>query len=658
MKRLSPERLVAIALVATSLYVWMGVAGNGFISFDDHLYVCANPHVRSGLTFDGMLWAFRAFHATNWHPMTWLSHMLDCELFGLNPAGHHLISLFFHIANALLLLLLLQKATGRIWESAAVAFLFALHPLRVESVAWISERKDVLSGFFAMLTMLAYVEYVRQHSQNRYVLTLFCFATGLMAKPMLVSLPFVLLLLDFWPLQRIRDVQIAGRVSKPFFPSSSGDPDYTFGRLVIEKIPFFLLSAASSVITFQAQHQGGALSTFEVVPLRLRVVNALVSYWEYLGKIIFPSDLVAFYPYQLDRLFLWQGLAATAFLAAVSLLVVFQARRRPFLFTGWFWFLVMLVPVIGIVQAGAQSMADRYTYLPSIGILIGIVWTIPSLPGRVFHNRFLLAAGFTTAVILLSHATRYQIGLWKNTETLFGHAASVTKGNYLAHYLLGGTMEAKNELDAAQSEYEKALAIWPHYHEAHRHLGMVLTKKGLHSEAMSHYEEALRINPTDASSHLTYADVLVEQGDLDGAAFHYLEAIRIDSDLVEAHNGLGVVTARMQKMDDAVLHLRRAIELCPQCAEPHNNLGRLLTIQGDIEKAAIELLLAIELSPDFAEAHNNLALLYLKLGAIEDALYHAARALHLRPHYEKARANLKRIVAVYAQPEGIEGQSE
>jgi tetratricopeptide (TPR) repeat protein len=530
--------------------------------------------------------------------------------------------------------------------------LFALHPLRVESVAWVSERKDVLSGFFGILTMLSHVHYVRHRSPSRYALTLLLFALGLMAKPMLVTLPFVLLLLDFWPLQRSTLQTIPSLPPQPSFTSSLETPSQPLVSLLIEKIPFLVLSAASSVITFVVQHKAGAVSGSEIVPLTTRIGNALVSYCAYLGKLFWPSNLAVFYPHPGHELPLWDPAAAALFLLALSLLVIFQAQRRPFLVTGWFWFLGMLVPVIGIIQVGGQSMADRYTYLPSIGIFIMVAWTPPSLPWRIFHQRLLLATGLSVVLIFLSIATWVQTGYWKDTGAVFGHALSVTTNNHLAHCFLGDVLASENKLDQAQSEHEKALAIWPRFAEAHNGLGRVLAKRGFRQEAMSHFEIALREKPNFASAHLSVANELAESGDLEGALSHYSEALRINPDSVDAHSGLGVMMARTNRLPEALSHLTTATQLCPRCPEPHNNLGRVFTLLGNINEAAGQFQQAIQLDPTLAEAYNNMGLIYFNLGALEEASYYFSAALHFKSDYAKARLNLKRVAVLIAQSKG------
>ncbi len=648
MRALFSDRFVGLVLILACLIAFGRVAKCDFINFDDGPYITQNIHVRSGLSPKSIAWAFTAMHSANWHPVTWLSHMLDYEMFEMNPAGHHLMNLFLHIANALLLFLLLKNATGCFWESAAVAALFALHPLRVESVAWVSERKDVLSAFWGLTAMLVYIQYARYRTTANYLLFSVLFTLGLMAKPMLVTLPFVLLLLDFWPLHRLRFGRINARFS-PEQPSSSHQaPDIAIGSLILEKIPLFLLSGASSLVTFIAQSEGGAVSTFEAMPVKVRLINALMSYWYYLGKTFWPVDLAIFYPHRGALLPLWQGIAAGVFLAAVSFLVLHQASRRPFLATGWFWFLGMLAPVIGIIQVGMQSFADRYTYLPSIGISLMIVWTVGELARQNPRFKRLVAYGSALVLCCLAAMTWVQTGYWKDTETVFRRAASVTDGNYLAHSLIGDTLAARKQLDQAREEYETALALWPRNSEAHNKLGLVLARQGFLDDAICRYEEALRINPRNASAHNNMASALVETGELDRAAEHYEQALLIEPEFGPALNGLGVVKARMERMDEAVEDFIQAIGLCPECSEPHNNLGRALTLQGYLEEAAVQIELAIKLSPENAEAYNNLGLICLQIAAFEEALFYFATATYLREDYAKARANLHATVLFLA----------
>ena len=634
MKQRTLERVISVGLMVLVLAVLCQVAGHDFLNFDDGTYITKNSVVQSGLSKRGFFWAFTSMEASNWHPMAWLSHMLDCQLYGLNPAGHHLTSLFLHMANTLLLFLVLRTATGSLWKSAMVAALFGIHPVHVESVAWISERKDVLSGFFWMLTIFAYIRYCRRPGHDGYVLILILFSLGLMAKPMLVTLPFVLLLLDFWPLGRLR------------FPGQQGDKSRanSLGHIVWEKIPLFVLSAASSVVTFAAQSEGRAVTTFEILPLKARVLNALVSYVRYMEKAFWPHDLAIFYPHPGNTLAIWQGMAAGLFLAVISVLVVLQRSKRPFLIVGWLWFLVTLVPVIGILQVGGQSMADRYTYIPFIGIFIMCVWGVSGLIKRVPYGRILFACSGSGILICLSIVTCFQVGHWQDSKAIFRHAISVTNRNHVAHCSLGTAFLDEGRLDEAVIEYKKALDIWPSYPDALNNLGVACVRKGLVKEALTHYDQAIKADPKYVLAHLNMAEALTELGQLNEAVSHYSEALFINPECGSVHNSMGVLLAKLKKMDEAVAHLTLAIDLCPNCIEPHNNLGKVLAYKGDFDGAVRQLERAIELRPDYAEAHNNLGLVFLQLGAVEEAIYHIASALHFKPDYAKARANLRRAV--------------
>ena len=641
------EKLAGTILLVAVLAVFAKVAWHDFIVFDDGVYVTNNSHVQSGLTGKSIRWSFTSMEASNWHPLTWLSHMLDYQLYGLNPAGHHLTSLFFHVANTLLLFLVLRKSTGRLWRSFLVAGLFGLHPLHIESVAWVSERKDVLSTFFWMLTTLAYVEYCRRPCRGRYVLILIFFVMGLLAKPMLVTLPFVLLLLDFWPLGRLK------------LPGSRGSKGIVrpLKRLLWEKTPLFFLSAASGVVTFVAQSKGGAISTFEALSLKVRIINAFVSYARYLERMFWPHDLAIFYPHPNNSLPLWQGVAAALLLVMVSVLVGRQSSKRPFLPVGWLWFLGTLIPVIGIVQVGGQSMADRYTYIPSIGIFLMCVWGVSGLLARVPYRNLLLGCAGTIILLCLSLATWLQLGYWQNSETLFRHALSVTKRNYLAHHNLGTAFIAEDRLDEAVSQYKKALDIWPAYPDTHNNLGVVFARQGLFEKAISHYKSALRANPKHILAHQNIAIALAERGHLEDAVSHYSKALHIDPDSGANHNAMGVALARLNRPEEAVSHLTRAIDICPDCPEPYNNLGRVLTTQGKLKEAVSHLQSAITLRPDYAEAYNNLGLTFVELGELEQAVYYVAAALHHKPDYTKARHNLRRVIRLISERLGDENTS-
>ena len=631
MKPQSIERLVSIGLMLLVLGVFSQIAWHDFINFDDGIYVTENNHVQAGLSWQSIHWAFVSFDATNWHPVTWLSHMLDCELYGLNPAGHHLTNLFLHLANTLLLFLVLRTATGRIWESAMVAALFGIHPLHVESVAWVAERKDVLSGLFWMLTMLAYVHYCRKPGMVGYIGMSLLFAIGLMAKPMIVTLPFVLLLLDFWPLGRLK-------LSDDFAPPLK--------TLFGEKIPLFVLAIGSAIITLLAQSKGGAVGSFESFPVQTRILNALVSYVWYIKSIIFPRDMAVFYPYRGHSLTLWSGAAAALVLAAISALVIQQRTRRPFFLTGWLWFLGTLVPVIGLVQVGGQSMADRYTYLPSIGMFIMCVWGAVSIVKNVQYKRVVPATVGLAIVACLSVVAWRQLGYWQNTETLFRHALSVTEDNYVAHNSLGTLFLTEGDLDKAVSQYEKALDMWPDYPDALNNLGVVFMRKGLVKEAAGYYKEAVRKDPNHLVAHMNLGEALIRLNRLDEAAELYQRILRLAPDCGRAYSTMGVVLAKLNRMNEAVESLNKAIEICPACPEFRNNLGRVLTIKGDLEGAIHQLRQAVELRPTYAEALNNLGVAFMEAGNLEEALYYIASAVRVRPVYVKARRNMCRAASL------------
>ncbi len=458
--------LVAAALALLTLLAFLPVLGNGFVLLDDGLYVTSNSHVQKGITLAGLAWIWSVNVANNWHPLTLLSHMLDCQIFGLVPAGHHLTSLLLHVANVLLLFEILRRITGALWRSAAVSALFAVHPLHVESVAWVAERKDVLSAFFWILAMGAYARYVRQPSRGRYLVVFVAMLLGLMAKPMVVTLPFVLLLMDIWPFGRLRFEPGWGR---------------GLARLMREKLPLLGLSAAASVITLR--YQTTSIVDLEVVPWHLRLANAAISYVVYLGRAFLPRNLAVFYPLPFD-VSVWKGAGAAALVALLTALAVRRARTAPWLLVGWLWFLGTLVPVIGLIQVGRQAMADRYTYLPSIGLFLAVCWGLPALVGSDVRRRVLLAVASLVAILTLAAVTRMQVRYWSNSVTLFQHAVEVTEGNYVAHVgLAKAFMQEKRWSEAAES-YRAALILRPGLREARLGLDQALREEGRRRRAL------------------------------------------------------------------------------------------------------------------------------------------------------------------------------
>ncbi|MHC4336752.1 MAG: tetratricopeptide repeat protein, partial [Planctomycetota bacterium] len=560
---------IYLALALTTLVVFQQLRNYDFVNYDDPSYVSKNPQVQAGLARDSIAWAFTTGYESNWHPLTWLSHMLDCQLFGTNPGWHHLTNLLLHIANTLLLFAVLKRMTGALWRSAFVAAAFALHPLHVESVAWISERKDVLSTFFWMLTMWAYVRYTEHPKPIRYLLTVVFFVLGLMAKPMLVTLPFVLLLLDYWPLGRFQP----GKDVKPVNTHSQSQASY---YLVWEKIPFFIISLISSAVTFLVQQSGGAVKKFDAVPLIIRIANAFISYLTYIGKMIWPSRLAVFYPHPGDKLAMWQAATAALLLLVISIWIIRLAPKRRYLLVGWLWYLGTLVPVIGLVQVGVQALADRYTYVPLTGLFIIIAWGFGDLAVKWRYRKILYSASMLTVLLALAICTHLQLRHWRNGVTLFEHAIEVTNNNHIAHNNLGVLLKSQGNLNEAISHYHQALQIKSDFAKAHYNLGGALRLQGKLDEAISHYRQALQARPNYAKAHNNLGIALRAQGKLDEAIHHYHQALQIKPDDVKTHNNLANALLKQGKFDEAVHHYRQALQVEPDNADIRNNLKAAL----------------------------------------------------------------------------------
>jgi hypothetical protein len=484
--------VLLVSLTLLTVLVYWRVTSHEFVLFDDEVYVTENKQVQEGLSWQGVVWAFTTTDANFWHPLTWLSHMLDCELFGLNPGGHHLTGLLLHVANTLLLLLVLQRMTGALWPSAFVAALFALHPLHVESVAWVSERKDVLSTFFWILTMGAYVRYAEHPKALPYALTLVLFSLGLMAKPMLVTLPFVLLLLDYWPLGRLDMGQM-----RPSAPGRTDTPKAAKSPLfllLLEKAPFLVLSVVACILAYVAQVQGGAVKSSGLFPMDIRIANALVSYVSYLEKTFWPQNLAVFYPHP-GAWPVWQTAGATLLLVSISVLVILCVRKTPYLALGWFWYLGTLVPVLGLVQVGDHAMADRYTYVPLIGIFIMIAWGAQDLANRRRQGAPGFLAAAAAVLIVCGIVSAQQLRHWQNSTTLFQHAIHVTRNNEGAHNNLGLALVEQGRLDEAIAQYLRALELKPLNPRALNNLGIALAKQGKLEEARECFTRALAIDP-------------------------------------------------------------------------------------------------------------------------------------------------------------------
>jgi len=667
--------IACLFLVVATLAVYGDLRTHQFINFDDGVYITENPPVQDGLTYKGLSWAFTTLHAANWHPLTWLSHMLDFQLFGMHPGGHHLTSLLFHLANTLLLFLWLQRTTGALGPSFLVAALFALHPLHVQSVAWVAERKDVLSTFFWLLTMWAYVWYVESPGLRRYLSILVCFILGLMAKPMLVTLPFVLLLLDYWPLGRLplKGPAVAAASPKP-------GPGVTLKRLVWEKSPLLVVSALSTVVTFYAQKEGGAILTLQTLPIPNRLANALVAYVSYLGQMFWPARLAVLYPLPGHNLPIWLAPAAGLALAALTFLALRQARRHPYLPVGWLWYLGTLLPVIGLVQVGKQAMADRYTYVPLIGLFIMIAYGMADLAARWRAPRFLLPVGAGVVLSALMICTWVQVGYWRDSISLYEHTLKVTGSNpiiqsnlgfalaaqgqmdqAIAHYaealrlqpdlaethnILGVALAAQGKMDQAMAQYAEALRLKPDLAEAHNNLGLALAAQGQMDQAMTQYAEALRLKPDLAEAHNNLGLALAAQGQMDQAMAQYAEALRLNPDLAKAHNSLGLALAAQGKMDQAVAHYNEALRLKPDYAGAHSNLGLALEAQGQLDQAVAHYTEALRLNPDLAETQNNLGVALAKQGKIEEAIARFQKAIQINPDFPGSYSNLGLALAI------------
>ncbi len=516
---------IYLILILSTIIAYWGVSNNDFISYDDHDYISENTHVRQGLNFGNIVWAFTTGRQGNWHPLTWISHMADCELFGLNAAYHHLHNVLLHLASTLLLFELLRRMTGAKWRSAFVAAAFALHPVHVESVAWAAERKDVLSGLFWMLTIAAYVRYVKSPSVSRYLPVLTAFALGLMAKPMLVTLPFVLLLLDYWPLKRFQRGA----------PGTSSTKHFQKKRvleLIKEKIPLFLCCIASSVITYIVQQRGGAMLFTEAgtAPLATRLANAPVSYIVYMGKMLCPINLAVLYPYPADGFPLWQPITAFVLLAAISLIVLRLAKRKPYLPVGWLWYVGTMVPVIGLIQVGFQSMADRYTYLPYIGLFIIVAWAADEIFGGWKKRKIVLGILAATTLGGMIILTRAQVKYWKSSMTLYEHALDVTDNNFIMHYNMGLELVKVNRIKDAEGYFRRTTEINPDFDQAYSDLGNALWLRGEPEKAANLYRKTLEINPEHPLANYNLGILLETQGKFDEAIVYLRKALSLAGD--------------------------------------------------------------------------------------------------------------------------------
>ncbi|MBA4149540.1 MAG: tetratricopeptide repeat protein [Verrucomicrobia bacterium] len=679
-----PSRIVficALLILGTFALFWP-VTNYEFIGYDDPAYITQNPHVQAGLTKESIAWAFGnvASEATYWHPLSWMSHMLDCQLFGLNAGAHHLVSVGFHALNSLLLFFLLRGLTGSLWRSAAVAALFAWHPIQVESVAWVTERKNLLSTFFFLLTLLAYCRYSAKRSENNcpiqgfktgsYWLVAVLFALGLMSKPMLVTLPCVLLLLDVWPLRR--------------FNFQAPDKFKTAGLLFAEKLPLFVLSAISSWITIRAHQTLDMVVTGTQVPFDIRIANAALSYVSYIGKVLWPSDLAIIYPYPST----WpvsQFILTAVLLVSISALLFAMRSTRPHLLFGWCWFLGTLVPVIGILQVGSQPMADRFIYVPVIGLFFLAVWGTTELLQKI---RAVKPVAIATVVLVAGTCMavgRYHLQFWQNSIVLFERAIAVTSKNAVSHYNLGLAYSMKGDLTKAKINYTKALEISPVYVDAQNNLAASLLAEGRLDDAILEYQKLLKTAPNHRLANHNFGLALEQKNDFAGAASHFEVVVKAEPANLEAHekmiNALGrsgqiaeanrrldqmlqqnprsaqahlsVANIYMEqnRVPDALPILRKAIELSPKRAEVHYQLGAANAMMGKLEEAMPHFTEAVRLKPEFAEAHFSIGMAHSQLGKTDDAVRKFGETLLVQPNFLPALMQLGFIWSAHEKPE-------
>jgi len=627
---------VCLILAVATLGLYWQTHSHKFIHYDDYAYITENPNVRDGFTWQGIKWACTKSYEAAWFPLTWFSHMLDCELFGIWPAGHHFTNVSIHILNTILLFIVLKYLTGAFWSSAIVAAIFALHPLRVESVAWAAERKDVLCTMFWILTMWAYAWYAKRPSIRRYLLTLGAFACGLLSKPMIVTLPFVLLLLDFWPLERFE-------LSKNLLKDSK--KTRLIGWLLLEKVPLIALSCVISVITFFVQQARGATTAIEIA-LSDRVANAIVSYIGYIGKMLWPRGLAIIYPHQGDNLSMLKILFSAIVLLAASAAVIYFSRRKKYLLVGWFWYLGTLVPVIGIIQISVQSMADRFTYIPMIGLYIMLAWTLADVACKVRWAKKFLICAVAAALAALSACTWNYLRYWKDSVCVFERALAVTGDNFYARNNYGLALLHADRTEEAVRHFEIANKLHPDEAGLLCNLASALKDLGRGQEALPHLQKSLQLNPDSAEMHNNMGNLLAELGKTNEAITHYRTALTLDPAFTTAHLNLADFLAKQNKIVEAVQHYRKIIELQPESIIAHGKLGLLLAKLNRIDEAIKEFQIVLTYRPDDAEMHRNIAFLYKKQGNITQAIFACRQAIRINPGDQKARNLLKDLLEI------------
>ncbi|HEY3490931.1 MAG TPA: tetratricopeptide repeat protein [Candidatus Deferrimicrobiaceae bacterium] len=612
---------LALALLVTLLY--FRVAHFPFIQVDDTEYVIENQAVHRGLTAGNLAWAFTTFDNANWHPLTWLSYMADVSLFGVNPGGHHLVNLLFHLANTLLLFDLFRRLTGKIWESGLVAALFAVHPLHVESVVWIAERKDVLSTFFFFATMRVYLRYAAFPGAAGYAAVLGSFALGLLSKPMLVTLPFCLLLIDYWPLERLTVASAR--------------------RLLLEKVPLFALSAAGSVLTILAQREGAAIGSLVHFPFGIRVGNAVVAYVDYLSKAIVPVGLSVFYPHPMGTLSPVRVAVSGILLATMTVLAVVAGRKRRWLAVGWFWYIGTLVPVIGLVQVGTQAMADRYTYIPLVGFFLILAWGGSELAGRLRMPHRMVAGGVLAWILALCACTWNQVAYWRGVGPLFARAVEVTEGNAFAHTVLGAAAFEQGSDNAAIRHLEEALRIHPDFPDAHLNLGLVYERQGKLGAAEAQLREAVRLFPDDAKANFNLWRVLRKLGRAEEPPSRWPEPDGRSGKGAAEHDRAGLYLAGLGKFEEAAEQFRQALRANPDDADASYNLGLAYVKLGRDAESVPWFERAVKHDARDVAARFSLASVYYRLGRIPESVREYEALSRLNPGDNEVRARLRAI---------------
>lgn len=626
--------LISFCLILLTVVAFEEVRQNDFISLDDELYVTKNSHVQEGLTVKSVYWAFTSTQNGQWSPLAFLSHLADYTLFGLDAGGHHFTSLLFHTLNTLLLFFLLSRMTAAIWQSAFVAAIFALHPLHVESVGWVAERRDVLHVFFLLLTIWLYVNYVEKPKWFRHIGVLLCFILAVMSKPMAVTLPFALLLLDYWPLDRLRIGK--GDQSPRAFTAPrlmAIRENVRISHLLIEKASLFSIAVVISSFTLFSVWGSKSLSSLESLPLIVRLENAAVSYIGYISKMIWPNPLAVLYPHPMTFP-VWKVVCAAFLLLAITILVTLGRKKHPYLIAGWLWYLITLFPVIGLFQAGTQSMADRFMYMPMIGLCIMVIYGISGAyhKWRYNYKGLTLAVLSVSLVITLMVLTRAQVKLWRNSETLFKHTLQVTNNNYFIHNYLGAALAAEGKDKEALIHFSRALEINPHYAHAHSNLGALLLRQDKYREAIPPLVAALQIESDCVEAHTNLGIILSKYGKVKEAMGHFSEAIRINPKYEEAYFNLGKILLEMTKYEEAIHYFNKTLSLNPRNPKTYNNLGLSLLGLGDAEKAMDCYHKALHINPRDADTHCNLGSLFIRQKKYEKAIFHLSEVLRINPN--------------------------